>query len=85
MLLHLLSSKTGDATPLDRYMAWAIQSFPTVTARFLREAGMEDPMGRSHHYSGACSEPKSIEGEFHCQTFFFILPHLNVGIPGNQL
>lgn len=45
----------------EKYMAWAIQSFPTVTERFLREAGMEDPMGRSHKYSGACSDPKSLE------------------------
>lgn len=45
----------------EKYMAWVIQSFPSVTARFLREAGIEDPMGRTPCYAGACSDPKSLE------------------------
>ncbi|KAK8745948.1 hypothetical protein OTU49_017195 [Cherax quadricarinatus] len=45
----------------EKYMAWAVQSFPSVTARFLREAGMEDPMGQGLRYAGACSDPKSLE------------------------
>lgn len=75
---YLCYHKKADAAPLGRYMAWAMQSFPTVTERFLREAGMEDPMRRSHKYSGACSDPKSLEGGFYDQTFYF--RHLNTGI-----
>ncbi|XP_071547699.1 AMP deaminase 2-like [Panulirus ornatus] len=45
----------------EKYMAWAIQSFPSVTARFLREAGTEDPMGYGQRYVGSCSDPKSLE------------------------
>ncbi|XP_063862391.1 AMP deaminase 2-like isoform X3 [Scylla paramamosain] len=45
----------------EKYMAWASQNFPTVTARFLREGGIEDPMGGNRRYAGACSDPKSLE------------------------
>lgn len=45
----------------EKYMAWAGQSFPSVTATFLREAGTEDPMSSSRRYHGACSDRKSLE------------------------
>ncbi|XP_068230414.1 AMP deaminase 2 isoform X4 [Palaemon carinicauda] len=45
----------------ERYMAWGLQSFPSVTARFLREAGIEDPMSQCRKYIGACSDRKSLE------------------------
>lgn len=45
----------------ERYMAWAVQSFPSVTARFLREAGIDDPMSQCRQYVGSCSDRKSIE------------------------
>ncbi|CAL4085550.1 unnamed protein product, partial [Meganyctiphanes norvegica] len=46
----------------EKYMAWSQQSFPQTTARFLREAGMEDPMGdgRRHHSDETC-DLKSLE------------------------
>ncbi|XP_045600064.1 AMP deaminase 2 isoform X1 [Procambarus clarkii] len=45
----------------EKYMAWAVQSFPNVTASYLRQAGIEDPMGQGLRYAGACSDPKSLE------------------------
>ncbi|XP_047493302.1 AMP deaminase 2-like isoform X4 [Penaeus chinensis] len=45
----------------EKYMAWTGQSFPSVTATFLREAGTEDPMSSSRRYHGACSDRKSLE------------------------
>ncbi|XP_042882584.1 AMP deaminase 2-like isoform X7 [Penaeus japonicus] len=45
----------------EKYMAWTGQSFPSVTANFLREAGTEDPMSSSRRYHGACSDRKSLE------------------------
>lgn len=45
-------------------MALSVQGFPTVTARFLREAGIEDPNGPVRPSPSLCSsEPKSLEGE----------------------
>lgn len=44
-------------------MALSVQGFPTVTARFLREAGIEDPNGPVRPSLSLCSEPKSLEGE----------------------
>ncbi|XP_047493300.1 AMP deaminase 2-like isoform X2 [Penaeus chinensis] len=48
----------------EKYMAWTGQSFPSVTATFLREAGTEDPMSSSRRYHGACSDRKSLEEKF---------------------
>ncbi|XP_042217847.1 AMP deaminase 2-like isoform X3 [Homarus americanus] len=45
----------------EKYMAWAVQNFPIVTTRYLRQAGVEDPMGGARQYAGACSDPKSLE------------------------
>ncbi|KAK3882003.1 hypothetical protein Pcinc_013589 [Petrolisthes cinctipes] len=47
----------------EKYMAWAVQGFPTVTSRFLREAGTEDPSGPVRPSPALCSDPKSLEAE----------------------
>ena len=58
-------------------MAWAIQHFPTVTSRFLREGGIEDPMSQINHYAGACSDPKSLEGELHYIYSIYYITYLS--------
>lgn len=46
----------------EKYMAWSQQSFPQIAARFLREAGMEDPVGDGRrHHSDETSDLKSLE------------------------
>ncbi|KAG0712049.1 AMP deaminase 2 [Chionoecetes opilio] len=45
----------------EKYMTWGMQNFPAMTSRFLREAGLEQPMGQTQRYAGACSDPKSLE------------------------
>lgn len=44
-------------------MALSVQGFPTAAARFLRDAGIEDPNGPVRPAYSLCSEPKSLEGE----------------------
>jgi len=47
----------------EKYMAWSQQSFPQTAARFLREAGMDDPVGDGgrRHHSDETSDIKSLE------------------------
>ena len=54
---------TSDRSGSYRYMAQIGQGFPSVTARFLRQAGLAGPSSSQARPQDSCDERKSLEGE----------------------